>query len=616
MVLVVLLAAVLTLLGISFALMGETEGRIASNELASVQALYVAESAARAVMGWFNEPGTGASLGFPPEAAVERGLRRIDHDGDPTTAPIAQDGLRWPRYKQGMDRDRDGRDDLFDRPYRGGLLDELVGTEDGPDVRIDEDGTPEARVFLQRLTRELLGDGAVPAGGLEAKIRRIDVFEPPRLLLEGVWVRHGIGTVRVVGGIYAQSGERERVVAQRTVAVVLNEVPYGRDLLGPLRSCGTLVWTGELPVRWGAASDARGAALAGGHEDVRSSWPRVVPAEPALDLLWGWDDPESFVAYRSELEARRERIEDPWFRYLSGATLAGAPAGTQPYPFRWDPGAPLGDGTWPNHDHAGQDGTHSNLFQGLPGASCGDVGYGFWKSLALSGERGTRYYAWAGGSSFREDGNEPARTFRELTDGAEGILFFDTADGATPHDRDGDGEFDNLTPPIEIVGGAWGVRGFVYLNAQSLRVQDVVGRAAAFAAPGEPFQDANRNGRHEPDEPWVNLAYPDRVDGPFLADPEDSRQDDGSSGGPPSRNSRGPILTGSAVVWGVLRISGRFEASGSCVFDGAVLAGSVVGSSDDAGGPPRLFWDAGLVGGWPPDGWVSPRVHATRFGPQ
>ena len=130
LIIAILVTVILTLLGISFLMMAETENKIAQNELLSTQTLYVAESAARQVRRWFDHPPNQTSNAWnvlnPPLAAIDRTLRKIDHDGDPATAAIPQNGGSAPIYKQS------DATLIFDQPYRPQLEHTLLGTEDGP----------------------------------------------------------------------------------------------------------------------------------------------------------------------------------------------------------------------------------------------------------------------------------------------------------------------------------------------------------------------------------------------------------------------------------------------------------------------------------------------------
>ena len=169
LVIAVLVSVILALLGISFLLMGETENRIAQNEKRAAQALYVAEAGGRVVKSWFDHPGD--ALRFPPSTVVDRSQRRIIDESDPHDPAdvVPADGIigSFPYYKQGVDLDGNGAADLFDRPYRGGMLHSLMGTAEGPDMRIDESDAG-ARTFLENLTETLLGDFPGEGGAIYA----------------------------------------------------------------------------------------------------------------------------------------------------------------------------------------------------------------------------------------------------------------------------------------------------------------------------------------------------------------------------------------------------------------------------------------------------------------
>ena len=225
MVIAMLVMVILTLLGISFLMMAETENRIAENEKLSSQALYASESAVRQVKRWFDRPGSTRNIINPPIAAVDRTLRLIDADGDPGTAPVAANGTTEPYYKQAVDLDGDGTDDIFDRPYRGDPRHLLLGTEAGPDMRITETSSA-GRVFLTALSNRMLGNYP-GVGDVRARIVEIDVYGPPYINLGGNWTRFGMATVKVTARIYRPlSGGQEEILAERMVKAVLNEMPY------------------------------------------------------------------------------------------------------------------------------------------------------------------------------------------------------------------------------------------------------------------------------------------------------------------------------------------------------------------------------------------------------
>jgi hypothetical protein len=613
-VIAVLVTVILTLLGVSYLLMAETENRIAENERRGAQALYAGESAARMVKRWFDRPYSSQNPINAPLAAIDRTQRMIDADGDPSTAPVAANGSAGsPYYKQNVDRDSNGVDDVFEKPYRDALVDTLLGTENGPDMRIDRTASTAAANFLDSLSAKLHPNYPSPAGGVKSRIVLIDIYAPPYINVAGAWTRYGMGTVKVISQIYQDlGGGTEQVLGERMIKAVLNETPYPGPF-GPLHSCDNLSWNGDFTVYWGAATAVSTSDLTNNHAKIAASLARDIPAGARLDALYGYNDNPTFVNYKAAIEG--ENVEDPWFRYMSGGPLTdpmcSAPAADpQRCPF---PGLPLGDEGWPNHDNNPDDGCHSNIYTSMPMVTCPEFDYEIWKTIATSGGSDVHYYVWTSGTSFKENGFGTAQTFESITDNQEGLFFFDTKDGSEPLDTDGDGVFDNLTPEIEINGGTWGVRGFVYLNADEFQASGVTGRAATFNAPGEPYQDFDQDGVFDAGENWINLQYPTTLGGNFVANAADTLQDDGTMGATAIRNRRGPDIASTAVLWGILYNNGYWNATGNARYYGSIVSKQGVGETGPSAGTPELYWDQSIVDNWPPDGWDLPRVVITRW---
>jgi hypothetical protein len=608
LIVALLVMVIMTMLGIPFLLMGETENRIAENERLSLQALYAAEAGAQMVKRWFDQPMGSTNAVNPPLGAIDRSLRLIDEDGDPATVPVLADGTAdHPFYKQYDDA-------IFENPYRGSLSDTLLGTEDGPDMRIDASLSAAAASFLEGLSATLLAD--YPGPGLQARISRIDVYAPPTIEKSGSWKRYGIGSASVTAGIYEdRAGAPERLLAERSVRLVFNEIPYGSTTkqLGPLHSCGDVVWDGDFQVHWGTATIRGDADLSSDLEDHTVGLPRAnSPPTLETDLVWGFDNGE-FGSYVSKIEDEGLSIDDPWVRVLVSGSLDIAPNGDlQPWPLDWAPGALLDDGDFPYQPEGATDGTHSNYFQQVPGVGCPQLSYDTWKKLASSGGRNLHYYVWVKQDKFSENGTGPARTFQEITNGQTGVFFFDTLDRLPPRDDDGDGEFDNLTPGIAMWGGDWGVRGVVYLNAEFFRVDGSHGIDVPFEPPAEPFQDVNENGYRDSTEIWVNLSYPTSLtdyDGEYRVDSMDNY------GGKIKRNHRGPAMTERANLWGVLYTNGYVSSSGASAYYGSVIAyqglDEIYTCSSDP--KPHFVWDQTLRETWPPTDWNMPRVVVSRW---
>jgi hypothetical protein len=488
-----------------------------------------------------------------------------------------------------------------------------VGTESGPDLRIDASFSDDAEAFLDALSAKLLAD--YPGSGLRARISRIDVYGPPTLEKAGAQVRYGVASARVTAGIYEVPPDApERLLAERTVTLVFSEIPYGHDThdLAALHSCGDVQWPHEFSVHWGTAVIVGDADLSSDlQEDHIVSLPRADLLVEGADLLWGHDDDAAFAAYEAELAAGGMWIDDPWLRVLVGGSLDIAPTGDpQPWPFDWNEIDPLVDGQFP-YQTSDDDGNHSNYFQGVSFVACPEFSYDKWKATAMRGGHNVHYFSW-NGSAFQEDGAGPALSFREATHGETGLFFFDTEDGLPPHDDDGDGEFDNLTPGIELNGGNWFVKGMVYLNAEYFRSDGAHGEPVPFEPPGEPFQDRDQDGQWDAGENWVNLAYPiDLVDAnaQYVVDPFDPY------GGTtlPVRNARGPAVMEHANVWGVLYTNGYFATTGIAAYYGSVIAYQGFKQVDSCVRSPDIVWDQTLSENWPPGDWDMPRITISRW---
>ena len=574
--LVALLATVvIALAGGAYLALTSAESRIARNETVSVQARYAAEAGARAVRAWFERP--GSAPGFPQDPAQVLRQRRLLNESDPYGPPLPDSG---PEYKEGIDLDGDGRDDLFGRPFRGVPLHALLGTEQHPDLRIEDEG------FLDRFSRTLFGN--FPGSGLRARLRQILVHAPPYVRRDDAWVRHGTGTIRVVAGIYRDGIPGwAGALAERTATIVVSETPYRASLYGPVHSCGDLTLLGDVGVRWGALTAAGEILGLVPENGLRTSLPRAPAVEDGSDRLWT-DDPDWLAEFSASLDPT-EPLWDPWLRVLAGGPVAGSPSSAeQPYA-GVPPPAPGTPAPWACCDR-------SNVFQHQSWVGCPDYDYRLWKRVSRSGFRGVHYYSPDSHGGFFEDGVGPSRTFEQIFAGAAGepgLYFFDTADRRPPRDGDGDGEPDNLTPEIHV-GPGWRARGFVFLHAErfvSAGLDDSLDET--FRPPGEPFVGA-------PDA-WVDLQYPTNLEAPFYP------------GGPAEWSSRGPAIEGSVAFRGILVNGGRFEVSGAGTFYGSVVAGGIAldGSTVPAN---RFYWDASLAQGWPPDGWDLPRLVITSVG--
>ena len=386
------------------------------------------------VLTWFERPGTAP--GFPPNPATLVRARAVLDETDPYGAAPTVGG---PQYKEGVDRDADGADDLFRGPYRGSTLDTFLGAEDAPDLRLED------RKALDSLSQTIFGQPPVVAGGLRVRIRRIDVYAPPYLRVGEQWVRQGTATIKVVAGV-ERVGVTDGLVSRRTARLVLSEVDYMPSKLEAVHACGDAQIVGPAGVRWGALVATGGVSMSAGPA-VPESLPRAVPGPDGADALWT-TDPEWLAEFNAKLDPQ-ESLDDPWVRIIAAGPIEGAPsASEQPWagPPPPDPGTP---GPWPCCDR-------SNLIQAQDSVTCPDYDYAYWKRVARSGFKGAHYYTWHAEEGFREHGTPPGKSIEQIfaeSGATPALRFFDTADALAPRDDDGDGRFDNLTPPPTALRG-------------------------------------------------------------------------------------------------------------------------------------------------------------------
>ena len=286
-------------------------------------------------------------------------------------------GPGWVSYKQTSNA-------LFERPYRGSTEDSLLGTETGPDIRID-DQDPAHQPFLAALSQTLWASFPSEGGGVGAHISRIDVFAPPYVQVGANWNRYGMATVKVVVQMQRNlPGGPSEIIAEREVRAVLSEAPYFGPY-GPLHSCSDLTVTGPLKTFWGPITAERDTKLSTTLGDIRTSLPRGLPAAPRHDPPWTGVIAD-FNTFAGAMDGAM--LEDPWLRSMSGGSLFGAAVGV-PQPYAVTPPTAF---------------DHSNLMQQIPVVGCPEYDYDVWKTFANSGEQHVHYFVWDGGTGFRENG--------------------------------------------------------------------------------------------------------------------------------------------------------------------------------------------------------------------
>src|SRR5437667_11317642 len=72
LVVAILIMVIMSLMGLAFALVADTENRISVNERHQAEALYAAEGTVRLVKGWFDNPSLSTGHRVPPLTQVNR----------------------------------------------------------------------------------------------------------------------------------------------------------------------------------------------------------------------------------------------------------------------------------------------------------------------------------------------------------------------------------------------------------------------------------------------------------------------------------------------------------------------------------------------------------------
>ncbi len=590
---------IMTLLGMAYMLMAETEGQIAINERNASQALYVAESATRAVVDWFDNPVSGFSL--PAAADVDLTLRMLDLDDDGVWETAADGSAGQERYKQTST-------EIFQKPYRGSIQDAFLGTETNPDVRI----TPGA--FLDTLNTRLLGTGAgtladpEPLGAF-GEITQIDLYAPPIYEIGGARMRYGVVTIKVTAQKIRNIAGTDRVLAQRSVKAVVNEINYP-SADGPLQSCTGTGWNGDFRVRWGTTATANDATFfinsdAGMNNRLLTGMPYAT-GSPVQYFSTAGDFNTWYAA------ANGVAVDDPWHKLMIGGavpdfadpavTICSAPTAAQPCP---DPVPPAG--SW--------NGTtdHTNVFQGQGvQAGCPDFDYSLFKTVAQRGGEGIYYYSW-NGTNFQEGGTGTPVSHKVASDNKSGFFFFDTATG-TPPEYDVGNECTNCTPTISYAAASsWGTGPdtFMYLNATIFETTGggTIGHSRTINAPGEPWYDANGDGVYDGGEPHVELCYPGM--GCYPPGPPNVEAFDPpiiDTGG--TRDTQGPDITlDNTVLHGIMYLTGKFAPQGNANYYGALVAHKV-----DVGATVNMWYNERIgIEAWPPPDSPVPKVYVSSW---
>ncbi len=235
----------LSMLGLGFVAVSETETAISVNQRNAVQTAAVAEAGARAVVEWFQNPRYATSIGImPAKSAANSAALKNDRF---QTGALSNIG----KYDEAADYF------CCDRPYKPLAEERLFGSGQAEDFS-DSDisihrisattSTTVAETFLDQFNQRLF-----PANNEGVRVTAIDVFGPPMIgatrNTRGYWDlgdRYGLATIRVT----AEKRVQNQVVSTRTVRIVVNEWPFPGPQ-GPIQSNANIQTGGNMTVHWG-----------------------------------------------------------------------------------------------------------------------------------------------------------------------------------------------------------------------------------------------------------------------------------------------------------------------------------------------------------------------------
>jgi hypothetical protein len=488
----------LSLLGLGFVAISETESAISVNERNYTQTLQVAEAGARTAVEWFQNPKWALAQGLMPANTIA-----IKQERQSALSPSATyQGYYKPT---GL---------LFDLPHKPASPNRFFGVDPkSADIVINQTTAP---TFLDQFNARLFGNNF--DGGRVVDIR---MYAPPILDVPAAtpkttfngreyWnggTRYGVATIEVTAEKRRfPSDPASPLVARRRVRLVVSEFPFpGPE--GPLQSQEGISTNGAMRVHWGKIVSIADLALK--REMISIPWEN---AWSQAKFECGYNSP-NYVSCATLDNAATPTInesiifpemlgkqyEDPWFqaRARGNITTDTGLNAPQPYPYTninsVENGVPVAgySNQFQFQDSDAQPLKREVLFP--------RINYKFWKQVAISGQgqQGMHYLRWVSGTTDTfVDSKGTQKTFRAWVDtktgGAEGFFFFDTTTGVDPQLPDGKTiDATLLTPAIDLSGGSIFMKGFIYLNALSFGSQGLGGAGADYYvnSPGEPFRD-------------------------------------------------------------------------------------------------------------------------------
>jgi len=271
----------LSLLGLSFVAISETENAISVNERNKTQTTTLAEAGAQAVVQWFQDPDTMKLRGLLPDNT----LATANADFKTERKVNAYTGYYRPTGT------------LFDKPFGPRERDMFFGDRDRADVLIVDKRNDESTKFLKAFNDALF---YFPAGAtdsdksLAGRVTAIRIYAPPNVggaLINGFWVageRFGIATIEVT----AEKINADKTIAQSICRLILSPFPLPGPT-GAIQAIGGIDTNGAYEVFWGGIESESETELYVKRETTSLPW--FNPYDRAY-IEYGYDSSEEFKA--------------------------------------------------------------------------------------------------------------------------------------------------------------------------------------------------------------------------------------------------------------------------------------------------------------------------------
>lgn len=539
----------LSLLGLAYVAISESESSISINQRNHTETVALAESGARLIVQWFQDPTKMRSLNLMPANDNTFKIQRTVF-GNNTF------------YKANLSNL------LCDLPYGPAEVDKFFGPEDTPDVVIDR-STNLGQTFLDSLNTKLFGaEGgeARPAG----EITIIKVYAPPIVgatltpataphWYEG-GTRYGVATIMVRAEKFdrplAVGGRRSVSLAE--CRIVVSQFPTPQPG-GPLQSASSLATNGNFNVHWGmvtaeqtldlkkdyttlpwfnayemihfnrgydssvewaantvyrvgdivrpkAATIVATPALRFHEYTVTAvttnsgatepTWP-TTPAGATVTLAGMTYAERQPTAYPLTMGGAANQTNTPWLYYIASGTVSVDDPWFQARTAQNEQGVPNNNpqpysffpwsGSYPATHHFQYQSL--NQYPNYKQVIFPIFNYDYWKAAAIAGNgmEGVKYLQWVSGDTYTD--GVTTQTFRNWVSSATskpGFYFFETQNNQNPQN----GGPGILAPDVQVNGGSvasyFGT--FVYLNA-GYSTTGLSGPAGHFNQPGEPYMD-------------------------------------------------------------------------------------------------------------------------------